>query len=181
MIFHEQDAGGIVTTRGKLSKNGIARYLWVIGNGTWPPELRQYREKRMAKEKKSPATMETYLQQLDPELAAIVQSLRRTILDTDPEIAEQIKWNSPSFYFSGEMQPFDPKEYKRDIVVLNLHRGHPLLVFPTGARITDESGLLEGDFKDGRRMVTIRSLAEAEAKAAGLQSVIRVWLSMVER
>ncbi|UOQ53538.1 hypothetical protein [Hymenobacter cellulosivorans] len=57
-----------------------------------------------------------------------------------PAVAEQIKWNSPSFYYTGLIAPFDPKEYRRDIVVVNLHRGHALLVFATDATIPDPGG-----------------------------------------
>ncbi len=41
--------------------------------------------------------------------------LRNIILSTDKEIGERIKWNNPSFYYTGEMKPFDPKEYKREL------------------------------------------------------------------
>lgn len=38
---------------------------------------------------------------------------------------------------------------KRDIVVFNLHKkDQVLLIFPTGAKIKDQSGLLEGEFTE---------------------------------
>lgn len=125
-------------------------------------------------------TVDAYLQKLDAPLAEMVEALRQVILDADPQVGEQVKWNSPSFYYTGEMQPFDPKEYKRDIVVMNLHKGYPLLVFPTGAKVSDASGLLEGNFKDGRKMATFRDLDAIEARKEDLQQVIRAWISLVE-
>ncbi len=122
----------------------------------------------------------TYIQGLEPAISEVVETLRQTILSADGRIAEQIKWNAPAFYFSGEMQPFDPKEYKRDIAVMNLRRGHVLLVFPTGARINDTSGLLHGDYKDGRRLMTFNSLDEARAAEPALLAVVRDWLNSVE-
>lgn len=125
-------------------------------------------------------TVDEYLLRLDPPLRATVEVLRRIILGTDARIGEQIKWNSPSFYYRGELPAdADPKQYPRDIVVLNLHRGYPLLVFPTGARIPDATGLLEGTYPDGRRLVTIADVAAAESKAEALQRVLRQWLSTV--
>lgn len=122
------------------------------------------------------------IQKLEQPWASIVGNLRKTILSIDPEIGEQVKWNSPSFYYKGEMAPFDPKEYKRDIVVLNLHRNdHVLLVFPTGARIEDPAGLLEGKYTDGRKLAKISSQEEAEAKAPALRDVIKNWLLTVEK
>ncbi len=128
-------------------------------------------------------------EQIDDLIAAlehprkeIVQLLREAILAADPDISEQIKWNSPSFFYNGTMKPFDPKEYKRDIVVLNLHRNdHVLLVFPTGAVINDDSGLLEGKYPDGRKIAKISSLEAAVSQSENLQTVIRKWLALVEK
>lgn len=114
-------------------------------------------------------------------VAEVIHFLSRIILDTDPEISEQVKWNSPAFYYTGDMKPFDPKEYKRDIVVMNLHKGKILLVFPTGARINDGTGILEGKYTDGRRVVTITDMNDACAKADALQAVLRDWLTGVEK
>lgn len=131
--------------------------------------------------KSSPETVTGYIQKMDPALAEIVEAIRQIILGADPEVGEQIKWNSPSFYYTGEMKPFNPKEYKRDLAVLNLHRGHALLIFPTGAAINDTSGLLEGDYKDGRRMVTFRDMEAVKSKEKALQEVVRAWVKQVDR
>lgn len=121
------------------------------------------------------------IQKLEPTAAEIVQRIREIILSTDKEIAEQVKWNSPAFYYTGDMKPFDPKEYKRDIVVLNLHKGRILLVFPTGAIIPDDTRLLEGNYTDGRRMVTIEDMKDLKTKEKLLQKVIKDWLKLVDK
>ncbi|WP_181369414.1 DUF1801 domain-containing protein [Flavobacterium album] len=115
-------------------------------------------------------------------LANVMQALREIILGTSPEISEHIKWNSPAFYYNGEMAPFDPKEYKRDIVVYNVRKpGEILLIFPTGAKVIDITGILDGKFADGRRMVTITSMGDFTAKKEALQNVIRHWLALIEK
>lgn len=115
-------------------------------------------------------------------LENVVQALREAILETSMEIREQVKWNSPAFYYTGEMAPFDPKEYKRDIIVLHLRKkDRVLLVFPTGAKIKDTSGVLEGEYTDGRRMVTLESMAAFNVKKEALQQVIRQWISQIEK
>ena len=93
-----------------------------------------------------------FIKKIEPSLASVVESLRRIILSSGKEIGEQIKWNSPSFFYTGEMKPFNPKEYKRDIAVVNIHRGYTLLVFPTGACVKDETGLLEANYADGKKI-----------------------------
>ena len=121
------------------------------------------------------------ISKLDPAIRPVIERLREIILSTDKLIGEQIKWNSPSFYYTGEMKPFDPREYKRDIGVLNLHRGRIMMVLPTGARIEDSTGLLEGDYKDGRRMIIFKDLQDVDAKKKALQGVIKKWLKGVEK
>ena len=122
-----------------------------------------------------------HIQKLDPALRKIVTLIRNIILSTDTQIGERIKWNNPSFYYTGEMKPFDPKEYKRDIVVMNLHTGRLLLVFPSGAKIKDGSGFLEGDYKDGRRTVTFKDMEDVKTKEKPLQKIIEQWLKLVDK
>jgi hypothetical protein len=133
------------------------------------------------KDVNDPASVSEFIQKLDPEFAELVQAIHKVILSTDKVIGEQIKWNSPSFFYTGDMKPFDPKEYKRDIVVMNLRKGVVLLVFPTGATVKDSSGILEGNYPDGRRMVTFRNIAEVKAKSKNLQAIIKLWLKQVEK
>jgi hypothetical protein len=121
------------------------------------------------------------IQKLEQPVAEAVGLLRQIFLTTDKEISEQIKWNSPSFYYNGDMKPFDPKEYKRDIAVVNLTRGRLMLVFPTGAIIHDTSGLLEGNYTDGRRMISFKDTADVKAKEESLRNIIAEWLRLVER
>ena len=121
-----------------------------------------------------------YIEKLEEPTKEIVEALRQIILSTDPEIAEEIKWNAPSFYYAGDMKPFDPKEYRRHIIVMNLHK-RILLVFPSGAKIDNTSGLLTGDYKDGRRLVEVKTIADVKNIAPALQAAIRDWLSKVEK
>lgn len=123
-----------------------------------------------------------YFRALDHPLREVIEALRSVILAADDEVGEQIKWNSPSFYYTGEMKPFDPKEYKRDIVVFNLHKKDSvLLVFPTGAVVDDKTGLLEGKFTDGRKTAKFTTLNEVKNREKDLQSVIKDWLKMVDK
>ena len=110
-----------------------------------------------------------------------VEVLRQLILSTDSSIAEQIKWNSPAFFYTGEMEAFNAKEYKRDLAVFHLRKkDQVLIVFPTGAMIPDTTGILEGDYTDGRRMITIHSAADFEQKKDRLQDVTREWIKITK-
>jgi hypothetical protein len=122
-----------------------------------------------------------HIKKLEPGLGKIIQTLRKIILSIDKEIGERIKWNNPSFYYTGEMKAFDPKEYKREIVVFNLYNGRILLVFPSGAKVNDKSGLLQGDYKDGRRIILFKDMKDVESKEKLLQDVIKQWLKLVDK
>ncbi len=56
-----------------------------------------------------------------------------------------------------------------------------MLVFPSGAKVNDKSGLLEGDYKDGRRTAVFKDLADVKLKEENLRSVLKTWLSLVEK
>jgi hypothetical protein len=121
-----------------------------------------------------------HIQKFDPIIKDTIEALRKIILSTDSNIGEHIKWNNPSFYYTGPMAPFDPKEYKRDIIVMNLLKNRIMLVFPSGAKINYTSGLLEGDYKDGRRTVVFKDMDDMRTKEKTLQDVIKTWLKLVE-
>lgn len=127
----------------------------------------------------NPAQVQDYLQQLDHPLADVVKALRQIILDADPRIGEEIKWNAPAFFFTGSMPAFNPKDYKRHIIVFNLHQKNAIrLVFLHGADIPDASGLLSGDYADGRRLAQLGSTEEVETRKADLQAILRSALSL---
>lgn len=79
------------------------------------------------------------------------------------------------------MKPFDPKEYKREIAVMNLFKERIMLVFPGGAKVNDKSGLLEGDYKDGRRIAIFKDLKDVKSKEKLLQVVIKKWVKLVDK
>ncbi len=115
-----------------------------------------------------------HIRKLDLSLGKIVKYLRKVILSTDKEIGERIKWNNPSFYYTGEMKAFDPEEYKREIIVFNLFKGRLMLVFPSGAKVKDSSDLLEGDYKDGRRITIFKDMDDVKSKAKGDKRVAEI-------
>lgn len=122
-----------------------------------------------------------HIQNLEPALAEIVEKLRNIILGADKEVGEHIKWNNPCFYYTGEMQPFDPKEYKREIAVFNLFKGRIMLVLPSGAKLSDPAGLMEGEYKDGRRLIVFKDMADVQVKENSLVQIIQQWIKLVDK
>ena len=122
-----------------------------------------------------------HIEKLDVSIGKTVELIRKIILESDKEVGERIKWNNPSFYYMGKMKEFDPKEYKREICVMNLHKNRLMLVFPCGVKLDDKFGLLEGDYKDGRRLLIFKDIDDVKKKKVGLQNLVKNWLTFVER
>ena len=126
--------------------------------------------------------VDEYMQNLKHPMINVVEALREIILKTNKEIGEEVKWNAPTFFYTGEMKPFNPKEYKRYIIVFNLYQKDCIrLVFPSGAKINDTSGLLEGDYSDGRRLAMFYDLKDVKSKEKNLQKGIKTWLKLLEK
>jgi hypothetical protein len=134
----------------------------------------------MAKKLSDTEQVTAHIAKLEPQLQEVVEYIRELIVGISPLIGEQIKWNNPCFYYTGEMKPFNPKEYKKEIAVFNLFKGRIMLVFPSGAKVNDTTGLLQGDFKDGRRTVVFEDLNDVKTKQENLKAVIHTWLQLVD-
>lgn len=135
----------------------------------------------MAKKISDSEQVTQHIKGLPENIQKTIEYLRKFILSVDKEIAEHIKWNSPAFYFSGEMKDFDPKEYKRDILVMNLRKDKILCVLPTGMNIKKNIEILEGKYTDGRRIINFNDLTDIKEKEEKLKFTIREWLDLIER
>ena len=51
----------------------------------------------------------------------------------------------------------------------------------SGAKVGDASGLLEGDYADGRRLAQFSSMDEVRMKQARLQRAIKKWLALLDK
>lgn len=75
------------------------------------------------------------------------------------------------------MKPFDPKEYRRHLVIFNFYRKDCLrLVFWHGDRAHDETGLLTGDYADGRRLAALSSVEELKSRKKALVRILKAQL-----
>jgi len=120
-----------------------------------------------------PEKVDEFMNHLNHPLMDVVKYLRKIILSTDVSIGEGIYWNAPTFYYTGKMEPFEPKEYKRYLVGFVFNKQDCVrLVFLRGGQIEDESGLLEGDYKDGRRLATFKNIEEVKNKESALKTIL---------
>jgi len=113
--------------------------------------------------------VDAFMDKLDHPFKAEVQAVRDIIKNVNGDITEQVKWAAPSFSYKGYMVTFN---------LWARHRIH--LVFHNGAILTNESGLLEGDYPT-RRMAYFSSMDEVESKRKALEDAIREWVKIKDQ
>lgn len=129
-----------------------------------------------------PQVVDDFLHKLKHPLLDVAKQLRTIILGIDKNIGEGIFWNAPTFYYTGKMKPFDPKTYKRYIVGLNFFKQDTIrLIFLRGADATDAKGILEGDYKDGRRLVSITGPEDLKKKEPELKKIIKQLVKLMDK
>lgn len=125
--------------------------------------------------------VDAFMQNTEHPLPELIQHLRTVILSVDKSIGEEVAWNAPSFFYTGKMLPFKPKEFKRHIVVFNLFKKDCVrLVFLRGADVEQPEGFLEGNYKDGRRLATVTDMKDAKHKEKALKKVVKDILELIK-
>jgi hypothetical protein len=118
--------------------------------------------------------VDEFLKRLNHPLKDVIAYLRKVILGADKSIGEGVYWNAPTFYYTGKMKSFEPKEYKRYIVGFNFYKQDSIrLIFLRGADATDPKGLLTGDFKDKRKLTSFQNLEQVKKAEADLVKIIK--------
>ena len=140
------------------------------------------RENYLASGISEPEVVEDFLEKINHPLKDLMQYLRTVILSTDKSIGEGIYWNAPTFFYTGKMKPFEPKEYKRYIVGFNFYKQDTLrLIFLRGADASNPNGLLTGNFKDKRKLASFQSIEEVKKAQPDLASVIKDLIKKIDR
>jgi hypothetical protein len=118
-----------------------------------------------------------YYAKLNHPLKDVLVVLQQILLATHSDIQEQIKWNSPCFSFNGEMESFDPKDYKRDLLVVHLRKSeYLLLIFPNGKLMSDPNSILQGKFPDNRKSITLTSMEDLQLIKNDLIQLALEWV-----
>ncbi|TNE54137.1 MAG: DUF1801 domain-containing protein [Bacteroidetes bacterium] len=112
--------------------------------------------------------VDEYLRKKAHPMTAEIELVRQIILETDERIQECIKWSSPTFTYKGNMASYFMNAKK--FVSLMFHKG---------VLIQDETGLLQGDGKEGR-VARFENVEDIEQKKEKLQSVVRAWIKLMD-
>ena len=77
-------------------------------------------------------TVDSWMEELDPSLRDIAQTLRWLVLQAVPDISESVKWGTPNYAKSG------------NVCYLAANNGYINLGFFNGAGLNNPDGLIEG-------------------------------------
>ena len=77
-------------------------------------------------------TVDSWMEELDPSLRDIAQTLRWLVLQAVPDISESIKWGTPNYAKSG------------NVCYLAANNGYINFGFFNGAGLNNPDGLIEG-------------------------------------
>jgi hypothetical protein len=110
-------------------------------------------------------------------VASAAHALRALLLETDPRIAEAVKWKSPSYHIGEHFATFNVRPGRP--LVLVLHRGAKVRHDVTERLpVPDPDGLL--DWRDlDRANVAFADAADVAARAAALREIVRAWIAFV--
>lgn len=115
-----------------------------------------------------------FLNTLELPLRKEIDVLRTTILSSNPQISENIKWNSPNFTIKGEdritmrVQPVTQ-------IQLIFHRGAKKQTQPDKRLIEDEEKMLVWKEND-RAILTFKSSSEVESKINYFSGLVLKWM-----
>ena len=130
----------------------------------------------------APDSVNAYMKNLLHPLKNEAEALRQIILSAGKNVGEEIAWNAPSFFYTGPMKPFNPKEYKRFIVGFNFFKKDCVrLIFLRGAQLQDTSGLLQGSYADGRRLALFYSMEQVTSNGKTLRQLVKKSLQLLDK
>jgi len=123
-------------------------------------------------------TLEEFFNDLDDEKRLQVETLRKRILETEPQLEERIKWNAPSYALNGDDRITFNLMTKQGAVKLVLHMGTSRKENKKGDPVMeDESGLIEWS-SDIRGIVTFADIGDIRSKTIQLRTILEKWLSI---
>lgn len=122
-------------------------------------------------------TVEEYLDGLDSDRRAQVLKLRQYILEVNPSLEEQIKWNAPSYALGGEDRLTFNTMNKEKVVKLVFHMGATRKENKKGGPILREAPVVKW-VSDIRGYASFDAVDEIHANKESIKRTISDWLTV---
>jgi hypothetical protein len=106
--------------------------------------------------------------------SALVEALRRLVLEVDPQIREAVKWNSPSYFLDGCFATINLRARQGVLLILHLdaqgRRAEP-------PQIQDPAGLLAWKSAE-RAVIAVTGDDFRRTHEGAIQAVLRQWIEV---
>jgi hypothetical protein len=121
--------------------------------------------------------VENYLSTLEHPLKPEILALRKIILNVDPSIGEDIKWNVPSFFTKEFFATFHLREKNNIQIILHFGEKKRDDSIADGA-ISDPESLLNWLGKD-RASIKFDHMNEIIARQPAFENILRQWIQHI--
>ncbi|RIV45921.1 DUF1801 domain-containing protein [Flagellimonas pelagia] len=117
-----------------------------------------------------------FLDGLNHPLRAEIEQLRKLILNAEPTLTENVKWNGPN-YCIGDADRITMKIQPPKQIQLIFHRGVKKLEQPKERLLATNSKLLVWKEND-RAVASFKNQTEIENSASELRNIIKDWIKV---
>jgi hypothetical protein len=118
--------------------------------------------------------VDQFVQDLKHPLAKEIDELRRIIIEANPDLAENIKWNAPNFSLAGEDRITLKLMPSKNIQII-FHRGAKVKDQPAQNILSDTPSFLSWAAKD-RAVATFNNTLEIRDNKDALASLVKKWI-----
>ena len=112
--------------------------------------------------------VDAFMNKLNHPLQEEIEAVRSIIKKANKKIAERVKWNAPSFFYTDDLATIHVKAQQ-----------HVMLIFHHPAIVKIKSALLEGDYKD-RRMMYFTGMKEVNARKKELIKIVNGLIKIMD-
>jgi hypothetical protein len=120
--------------------------------------------------------IENYLLGIKGPQKIVVRELRSLLLKADPTVRELLQRQTLTFRCQAKRKSLR----KRDCLSIYQYKDCTLLIFPAAYRYKDEFDILEGKFKDGRKLISFADLKEFYEKKHSVLDLVKQWTALLE-
>lgn len=123
-------------------------------------------------------TIDEFLSDQPAEMLEQVEKIRQIIKDSEPGLAENIKWNAPNYNFDGIDRMTLNLMNKDHKLKLILHMGSSKKENKNAEPVLKEgSGIIDWS-SDIRGYITFNDFADIQLKQGAIEQIIKNWLKI---
>ncbi len=122
--------------------------------------------------------IDEFLKDQSPEKIQQIAYIQNLIMDVEPSLTENLKWNAPNYVYNGEDRITLNLMNKEGKVKIILHMGATKQENKKGPRaLNEDQGIIDWN-SDIRGTICFEDLDDIKAKKAALSKVVADWLSI---